>query len=423
MSKLRILLTVVSTYALLTGLAPKDRVAQAASAGGNEVFLTTAEQRAFGAGSDAENRWVPTKQKIGFAWSDQPFAIHVPFDAEIERDDEGTPWSKTYKAWLELDGLTFKRENGSESSFKIKLAQKGLYRFDGQPVSSSTGEFYFLERQESLRCPTRLPREGKLGYWLVYDPRRQSVGSSLFEYHDGIWKYFGEKIACKLKVEVHEVKALGEDRFGTPQYEKTKKANEQEFEFAIRQNGWRVKGFAHKNAGPWQGTRSSTNIGVTDLGGSARGTSLINPFRYVEQSQRKPAATTDFDFILQFSTPIWDISTVLLGPGSAGPSTNRTPVSACVNSCRTDTPSMRVVSPSRSSMPWTGQLNAVSISRRTNRDVRNTTTAILRLGPPAKENRNERSIRIGRPLAPSTHTGCSRSICASVSSRPTGPAL
>lgn len=298
MSNSRIFLTVFSVFAVSTAWPSRGH-----AAGGNEVFLTTAEQRTFGTGSDAETRWVPTKQKIGFAWSDQPFAIHVPFHAEVERDDEGRSRSKTYKAWLELRGLEFKDEGGDERTFDIKLVRKGLYRFDGQ---NSTDEFYFLGSQEELGCPGRLPREGKLGYWLVYDPRRLSTGGELFEYHDGLWKYFGARIRCKLKVEVHEVKALGQDGFGNTRYEKTKKANEQEFEFTLCQNGWRVKGFSQKKAGPWQASDSYKSQSLTDRGASQKGTSLINPFRYVEQRRRNPQTTTDLDFILQFSTPIWD---------------------------------------------------------------------------------------------------------------------
>src|ERR1700684_2588680 len=57
----------------------------------DDLFLTRAELKEVRVNGVKHLRWVPTKDKINFAWSDQPFAVHIPFDLRTKVDRSGRP--------------------------------------------------------------------------------------------------------------------------------------------------------------------------------------------------------------------------------------------------------------------------------------------------------------------------------------------
>ena len=68
----------------------------AAAQGGGEAFLTTAWWRRMDYKEKKDQQvLVPTEQQVQFAWSDQPFAIHIPFDMRL-REVDGQQYTPHY---------------------------------------------------------------------------------------------------------------------------------------------------------------------------------------------------------------------------------------------------------------------------------------------------------------------------------------
>jgi hypothetical protein len=112
-----------------------------ANTGNNDPFLTSAEQQEFVVDGKKVKRWVQGTNRLAFVWSDQPFAVHIPFQLGT-KIEFGRITSKPHRvsAWMQGFGTT--TNYGGRSSPGVVAA--GLYRFDGiQCLSSDTNRFFF----------------------------------------------------------------------------------------------------------------------------------------------------------------------------------------------------------------------------------------------------------------------------------------
>jgi hypothetical protein len=119
---------------------PRPVLRDSSSTPGNEgIFLTSAIE---GEGTEYGRKvkvWVPTKQKISFAWADERFAIHIPFDLLIKRK-QGRPAAGSGEVTAYADVANkikmfvrgFQAPNGKVGLSHLYLASCGVYRVDGQ---------------------------------------------------------------------------------------------------------------------------------------------------------------------------------------------------------------------------------------------------------------------------------------------------
>ena len=173
---------------------PAQTPASGSGAAAGELFITTAAEQEFNSNGKTIKRWVPSTNRLAFVWSDQPFAVHVPFQLET-KIEFGRVTSKPYRvsAWMQGFGTT--TNSGGRSAPSVLTA--GVYRFDQQPcLQGDTNRFYFHYEFDRFRgmsvlptgaplttntwMPTVFLRSDLLGparyaIWMVMDPRPRWV--------------------------------------------------------------------------------------------------------------------------------------------------------------------------------------------------------------------------------------------------------
>ncbi len=191
--KTRLQLLLGCALALFSAFLARAQAPVAAD-GGNELFITTAVEEEFVYSGKRVKRWVPGLTRLAFVWSDQPFAVHVPFQLETKVEN-GRVVSKPYRftGWMEGFGTTTNYAGRSAPS----ILTAGLYRFDDQPLlAGESSRFLFHSDFNKLRgltvltagtpltkdawMPTVFLRSDLLGparvaIWMVMDPRPRWV--------------------------------------------------------------------------------------------------------------------------------------------------------------------------------------------------------------------------------------------------------
>jgi hypothetical protein len=259
----------VLTMALLAGPA-QAQTRPPAPAQQDEIFLTTVEEKEFPDLTNKEAKksasWVPTDQKIAFAWSDQPFAINIPFQMEtiVVQTHKGPEKKiKDYQLTFSASGFVA-TEPKSKNLLNLVLIirEGGFYRLDDQPFRKTRPE-KFLLRDNGI-CPI-----GR-GYsplftssnWLIpntdYEPNKKPdreifppsnipnpeiAGPGRVAFYLTIhpsegeaWWKFLERCQGKLRVTIEESWLVGYER-------KTKIICTKEISFTIRQNGWKLASY------------------------------------------------------------------------------------------------------------------------------------------------------------------------------------
>lgn len=223
-----------------------------------EPFLTRAEMKEVTINGKKEKRWMPSTDKIAFGWSDQPFAVHIPFDLKMKTvmgrpgaGPDGAP-AQPFKAnatriqW-HIRGFAAPAIDDSESN--PSTVSSGLYRLDGQPpsISSPEPQAYLgtpwppnLDRKSRPNDPpanvsfnfASPTGEGRYAYWVVLDPTRVSVKH---------WQKYDE---CAGSIHA----AIIEDALPN----QAEKKVEKHIQVAVRQNSWQVESVKEAFLGDWK---------------------------------------------------------------------------------------------------------------------------------------------------------------------------
>jgi len=288
-------------------VVPARLAGQAPAAGGgtgaDDFFITTATEQEFTYSGKTIKRWVPGTNRLAFVWSDQPFAVHVPFQLET-KIEFGRVQSKPYRvsAWMQGFGTT--TNYGGRSAPSVLTA--GLYRFDEQPVlQGDTNRFYFHYDFPKLRgmevllagaalttnswVPTVYLRSDLLGparyaVWMVMDPRPRWINERFepdLRETERVLEVRGiprsawstnESLAGTLNVVFEEVAVNfagarpSPGEFGVPQAARPppppptpgwKRTNSHAL--TLKQNGWQIRSASVTNNVEINGLRSSTH--------------------------------------------------------------------------------------------------------------------------------------------------------------------
>ena len=308
-----------------------------------DVFMTGAVEADVVVDGRTGRRWVPDETKLAFAWSDRPFAVHVPFQMETEvkqlaqyavprPGDLRTPsvQAKDYDIRVFFRGFAYTNGN-SVSEAQPALYSAGLYRLDGQPVYAERPAKYFWFDRMGLRNLSAYPNAtvypyrangrpaaapGRVGFFLVLDPRefaqrRDAQGSVAGGIPGAVWeKNYGEKVTGKLVVAIHE---------------RGKPSAEKEFEVPIRQNGWALREPKMVVTGDWsqrfntaggQDLKRLANPALAgfeewyfqDLGTTVEGPTLTTKHRMVagNLADQKTHKATDVEIVLQMPPRVLD---------------------------------------------------------------------------------------------------------------------
>ncbi len=174
--------------------------AVAAAAEGNPVvatealFITAAERQIVTEGGRRIERWVPTDKMLSFAWSDQPFVVHVPFVIEPRKVDASVFAKRRYEVKLNWRGLSAADNKIDTAGYAPTVLAAGVHRLDGQPLMEATDGKpapRFVENRDYIKSIpnldlVRLARQGAspapfrgfsyegpapIALWLVIDPR------------------------------------------------------------------------------------------------------------------------------------------------------------------------------------------------------------------------------------------------------------
>lgn len=183
-------------------LAIPDGHAQPATGGaGTEVvmaarasdplFLTDAVADTVTLNGEPGQKWTPGQKKLTFGWSDQPFAINVPFDIAPLVDNGIVLGSRHYKVSLNWRGFGAAKNKQDFTGYSPIVIASGYYRLDGKPVHANSTDKIFIQTDEAVVPPNlelvRNARQGKkpqslrtydlVGpahavFWMVVDPRK-----------------------------------------------------------------------------------------------------------------------------------------------------------------------------------------------------------------------------------------------------------
>lgn len=313
------------------GAQPSPGNITAGSAG--EIFLTDALQQEFVVDGRTNKYWVPGETKLSYAWSDRPFAVHVPFNMEIEirqltqwavprPEDPRTPvsYAKDYDARVYYRGLTY--SNGSQLAFSRPVVlTSGLYRFDGQPVYAGySNRFFFNERRwlPNLDVETKdrpvgfwmngrpSTRPGRAAFFMVLEPRwGERMKDHQGYYTGGIeskgWEKLGERAKFQLFISL------------APRVITNQPA--QQADITIRQNGWALREPKVLVTGDWSkrtvsSSGSREEWSYQDLGSVVKGTTVTLNHRMIIPATDKadPARITDVELRVEMPPRILDHS-------------------------------------------------------------------------------------------------------------------
>ncbi len=260
--KIAVLLILALATMLLPGRGPAQ-VGPIPSGGGGqvgEIYLTkgqvTDTNLITGRKTPDQKIWVPSQEKIKFGWTDQPFAINIPFDLETEVRTltQFTPtrtWvcSKKYQVTCTLTGFTYQME-GQQSAQRrplITVEAAGIYRLDGQLVvkdgntaGSSVPILRLLDLGEKPYTLTldlyNVTGPGRMALYFIIGP-----SSDVFRHWQSAWGRVGESCSGKLRINV-EMEDQGRRRVIV----------NREMDLTIKQNGWQLNRFKVTDEGDWK---------------------------------------------------------------------------------------------------------------------------------------------------------------------------
>ena len=286
-----------------------------------DVYMTMVETKEIKTLHGKRETDVPTDQKISFAWSDQPFAIHIPFEMET-RTVRNIDYTKEYLFRYYLRGFGPVPNRVKKDMFwNLVKTAAGVFRADRQVIDKRSGLKYWsygrsavaivnrsvsgVSGHSASKCSGAVPLgPGPVVFWLTIDPRRlDHVGGTA-------WTIFGEKTAGTLFYDIL-VKEKVDDQF------EFKSVDSGQFDFEIRQNGWQVRRFDTTITGDWQPRRPKPG-GITqyiaDIDSSVRRASIISKHRFTRLGGREAVAKgravpqEDFDWQLKIDlpSPIYD---------------------------------------------------------------------------------------------------------------------
>ncbi|MFA6543963.1 MAG: hypothetical protein WCS99_06035 [Limisphaerales bacterium] len=347
--KTRLLLLLGCAAAWLSGFIAHAQVPAPAAETG--LFITTAEQQEFVVFGKKVKRWVPGTNRLAFAWSDQPFAVHVPLQIET-KIESGRVQSKPYRvsAWMQGFGTT--TNYGGRSAPGVLTA--GLYRFDEQPcLQGDTNRFYFHYEFDRFRGMTVLPvgdalttnswmpnvflRSDLLGparyaVWMVMDPRPRRVNER-FEpdlretervlevkgIPTGVWST-NETLKGVLNFVTEEVATdpskyrPSPGEFGVPQAAAPAPApatpgwkRTNAFDLMLKQNGWQLRSASITNNGVMAGLRSGS-YEYREVESKFVPSTFTTTHRITDKSEEasKPSKTTDVRVTVTFPPRLLD---------------------------------------------------------------------------------------------------------------------
>ena len=325
-------------------------------AGGDSApFITAVVEQEFPVGGKAVKRWVPTSNRLAFAWSDQPFAVHFPFQLET-KVEFGRVQSKPYRVSAWMNGFGTTTNSGGRSAPGVLVG--GLYRFDGGPcLPGDTNRFFFPSEFRDLRSMSVLPagegpvtntwmpavflRSDLLGparyaVWLIVDPRPRLV-SGQFEpdlreterlsevrgIPPGVWST-NETLKGAMNVVLEELAVdpskdrpspgeFGRPASATPARQATpgwKRTNSHEV--SLKQNGWQLRSMAVTKNGDLSALRYTLNGGdpfeYADLGETFVPSTFTSTHRVTSRSSDAslPPRATDVRITVTFPARLLD---------------------------------------------------------------------------------------------------------------------
>ncbi|MBM3335570.1 hypothetical protein FJY63_13000, partial [Candidatus Sumerlaeota bacterium] len=357
--------------AILVGgflFASLSRAAMAAGVGDGSddaIFLTKAVEREVVVFDRKHRLWEPTTGTISFAWSDQPFAVHIPWNVEVETLKTipymGAPVAqsistKEYDLTFALRGLSF-QENNQINVSNFCVLSSGLYRFDGEPLDIRLadgkppyeGRILFSDRDTWADLPNLDARAdskpskrhirpmskaapGRVAFFFVLDPRSpQNRGNARPEYTPpyhwadaGIrhWPHWKEECSARMSVTIDVVdrKELPSDNPNLPpvriSYQETpRQIATKEADIQVRQNGWVIRKATPSIAGDWNAqvnnpASSDWAVRLQDLGTEVHGTSFTAGHRLVATTKQQDRSdynmTVDVKIDVGLPSRIWD---------------------------------------------------------------------------------------------------------------------
>lgn len=330
--------TLLPLLIFLAWMIPHRSPAQPVPPAASEIFITTAAEVEVQVqvGAPKQKRWIPGKTKLAYPWSDQPFAVHIPFDLKTvmtpnPRPMPGVPnqslQAAEYIANLQFRGFAdMERKRRSQPS----VLSCGVYRPDEQPVFRDSGGVYtFYEppiitnvdaepggRQWPFRIYGGLPMgPGKVYLFVILDPRYVEGRRDAYyrrTFTDGIdaWEKFGERATGTLVGSIVE---------RTPQ--STNQAVTINHPITVKQNGWVVRSASASAYGDWSGdllpgTDEFWRLedGVTEM----QNKTVITRYSILGGRRGQPRTQTTYAATWQFPSVIWDHmpTNALFGIGS-----------------------------------------------------------------------------------------------------------
>ena len=239
--------------------------ATAARAEEAEIFMTGAR---FAKKGSYGPEWEPTKTKIAYAWHDKPFAVHIPFLAEVHnwgRDWDGVGdayyTGKDYTIECYLRGMEFRGYRDSWRSPSLFAIDTGTYMLDGsksdrttkgRPISSNPLKQYqnpggnYRNRITRFKSRLSIRAPGRAAFWMVIDPRMAS------DLREGFQKKHGKETTGTLFVTVYRHDYTYDEGHSKIISRKKKEVLKQTFKIKIRQNGWVIRKGTIKVTGNWQ---------------------------------------------------------------------------------------------------------------------------------------------------------------------------
>ncbi len=352
-TRLSLLFGVVAAF--LPASCIRAQVPTAPPAGNTDLFITTAEEQEFVVSGKKVKRWVPSTNRLAFVWSDQPFAVHMPFQLET-KIEFGRVQSKPYRVSSWMSGFGTTTNYGGRSAPTVLTA--GLYRFDEQPcLQGDTNRFYFQYELRDLRSmsvllagdrpatntwmPTAFLRSDLLGparyaVWMVMDPRPRWINeqfepdlreterlTSVSGISGSVWGT-NETIKGGLNFVFEEVAVdPSKDRptpgeFGRPAPATaarqatpgSKRTNS--LDIMLKQNGWQLRSAAVTNFGNLAELRYKLNAGDSyeylDLGEKFVPSTFTSTHRATWRSSdtNVPSKATDVRITVTFPTRLLD---------------------------------------------------------------------------------------------------------------------
>lgn len=236
----------------------------------NSVLITTArtEERM---GVKPYLLWLPGQEKLTSVWSDQPFALQIPFTMDMEYNAFGR-MGQFIRARVFVTSLG----SPAATNSTFNLMSTGMYRLDGQPVYKDEtnkwsvtydafggdGVLHWSPFDKNLAVFTQMVVEcaaapvvaeqitapGPMMFWLVLDPRPRTPGSG------GLcdWTLMPDKCVAKFRAELYHV---------NPETLEERPLKTNDFEVVVRQNGWQLQEAVTKTEGDWDKPRQEQRGG------------------------------------------------------------------------------------------------------------------------------------------------------------------